>query len=1162
MSALTGTAQPTVTPDLPVMRLDEVGIYSVGYAYRGAQPKFFPLGWSGFFDDETGVACQSFGSQNGKAAFLLHSPWRGGVGVAFQQFTFALPNQATRVVVRGFTALRTENVANSDGVTFRLTVNGQRLFSYHQTNDLWRAFSYDLTAWRGSNVTLRFEVDPGPNNSPSFDYSFWADRALILEGYSPPQVARLSPPPLVLSNVWATGAAEVAPHSAFPGTSSYSLSNDVATFRYSGPDGELTYEWRRPQSALDSLFGSIILRARMEGDKSVEVPLATAAELTWTQAATPLGSTWTQEAGGLALQRTFILGTNSVPVRVAGQLVGKTLALVVSCDAPEISALEAGTWGPVLRRRQVPVPFYSGSAYYLPNENLFVGALLDFTASAASSHSGSKAHYTALTDRTRVPLRERVLFTAAWHLAEVLPNPPNPPSPWLNYLKDKIVLDIWGGTFANISNNFSALADYGITNCIAIIHNWQRSGYDNALPMHYPANAAYGGDQGMRNLIAAGKQHGIRSALHENYVDYYPNYDFYDTNHIALDSSGALQLAWYNPGTKIQSFAIKPNAILPLAAAQSPEIHRRYSTEANYLDVHSAVPPWFHVDQRAGEAGAGRFSLVRGVHRQLWEYERETHRGPVLGEGNNHWYWSGLLDGVEAQFGSGWPGNGGFTVPLAVDFDLIKIHPLQFNHGMGYYSRWWPTESYHTNWAGPAPMVVLDRYRMQEVAFGHAGFLDGSVYSHIPYAWLEHHLLSPLMARYARARPVEVAYLAGDGSWLDTSAAVRRNDAAPFEVVKLRYENELTITANSRSNAIALESHTLPAFGWVAEGAGISAGTTLRDGVVADFSDTTDSLFLNARPASDWNLSSYRRVRPTVASFSQTGPRAFRVLYNWSAQDRVERDYRCFVHFDAGGSIRAQQDHVLTTPTSRWDSGQTISDGPWNVTLPANLPDGDYTWLIGLFDPADGGRVPLQGLDDGTARIRLGVLRLADFGTTVTFTPETNSTPFDPGAWYSQHLNTANRVIDFGDARTDGSVWLRLVGNEWVMKTWPRDRAFTIEFNSARFSPPNKILSPGGVTTEVVPIKNGNYWRLPSNAAHEYRWTNQPPRLSISRTNDTVVISWPAAGTGYALETTTRLDAPSDWGTAAPSPVTANGLTSVTMPLSEPMRFHRLRADL
>ena len=126
-SLICASAQPAITPDLPVMNLDELGVYAVGYAYRGQPEQQFPLGWSGFFEDRTGVACEPFGTQNGKAAFLLHCPWRNGTGISFQQFVFSLPAQATRILLRGATAMRSENVTNSDGVTFRLYANGAKL---------------------------------------------------------------------------------------------------------------------------------------------------------------------------------------------------------------------------------------------------------------------------------------------------------------------------------------------------------------------------------------------------------------------------------------------------------------------------------------------------------------------------------------------------------------------------------------------------------------------------------------------------------------------------------------------------------------------------------------------------------------------------------------------------------------------------------------------------------------------------------------------------------------------------------------------------------------------------------------------------------------------------------------------------------------------------
>jgi hypothetical protein len=49
-SVLSAAAQPVVTPDLPVMSLDVLGVYAVGYAYRGQLEQQFLLGWSGFFE--------------------------------------------------------------------------------------------------------------------------------------------------------------------------------------------------------------------------------------------------------------------------------------------------------------------------------------------------------------------------------------------------------------------------------------------------------------------------------------------------------------------------------------------------------------------------------------------------------------------------------------------------------------------------------------------------------------------------------------------------------------------------------------------------------------------------------------------------------------------------------------------------------------------------------------------------------------------------------------------------------------------------------------------------------------------------------------------------------------------------------------------------------
>lgn len=1078
------TAQPIITPDSSVMRLDEIGLYTIGYAYRGQPERLFPVGWSGFFEERTGLVCLPAGVVNGKPAFLLHCPWRGGTGVAFQTFTFRLP-RVKSAFLRGFTAMRPDIITQSDGVTFRIFIGGRKVLEEHRTDAEWKPFRIDLTPLMGQTVTIRFETDPGPRDNPSFDFSLWAERELVLEGYQPKPVSRPSPPPLNLKTLSSSPTGTIAPRSAFAGKTGLEIRNDVAVFRYTGADGVLEYRWRKPTSDTTALFGDWVLRAQMKGDTPVEVPLATSASADWVQDATPVDTRWERKGDTVVCTRRYRMGSGEVTLRITARSYHKSLILEVSSDRPGIRAVDAGGWGPTLRRKQVATPYYGGQVFYLPAENLFVNAILDWTDSHATSHDGLRAIYGALTDGTRNVLRERVVFTAAWHAAEVLPNVPNPPSPYLQRVGDKIVLDIWGGRFVDIARDFETLTEYGITNCIALIHVWQRSGYDNALPMHIPALADLGGDEGMKVLVQTGVKLGYYVALHENYVDYYPNYDHYDENDIALDSEGKKQLAWYNPGTKIQSFAVKPNAILRLAATQSPEIHRRYGTNANYLDVHSAVPPWFHVDMRAGEEGAGMFKRVWDVHRALWEYERKTHGGPVFGEGNNHWYWSGCLDGVEAQFGTGWGWGQGLSAPLAVEFDLLKIHPLQFNHGMGYYERWWS----NARWGAVPPMVILDQYRMQEVAYGHAGFLGSAVWNLVPFAWLEHHLLVPVMARYATAKVADIHYHRG-GRWVDSTTAAKTGS---WQRVRVRYSNGLTIVANSAKEHLRVGAFVLPQFGWLATGGGVTAYTALRQGVVVDYSETADTIFANARHIAHWNMTGLKRIRPEVVQFSQSGARTFRVTYRWRVNDTLERDYFCFVHFsqlppepwDEG--IKFQHDHPLPKPTSQWRRGEEVIDGEYTVTVPESVPDGDYQWTIGLYAPGGGGRVNMEGEVDRHGRVLLGVLQVRDGGRTIRFVPE-RSTGEDRLALYSANLNATGKVVDFGAVRTNGSVLLRRRGQGWELIAFPREADFVVDLNIARFPMPARVQCVDGDVPSVQPVRAGNWWRLRLSGARAYRW--------------------------------------------------------------------------
>jgi hypothetical protein len=650
------------------------------------------------------------------------------------------------------------------------------------------------------------------------------------------------------------------------------------------------------------------------------------------------------------------------------------------------------------------------------------------------------------------------------------------------------VFDIWGGSYADIAATLAMLGDHGITDHAVIIHDWQHHGYDNGLPTHYPANPRLGTEDEMRELIAAGKRLGHYMALHENYVDYYPNYEHFQDEHVALDSDGQRQLAWYHPGTKIQSFAVAPNVMGDLARTQSPEIHRRYGTNASFLDVSSCVPPWFHTDQRAGTALAGNLQQTWNAHRELWQFLRTTYEGPVLGEGNGHWLWSGWLDGVEAQFGTGWPHNAGMTAPLLVDFNLLRVHPLQLNHGMGYFSRWHDDAP----WGDTLPMVVLDQYRMQEIAYGHAGFLSSN-WNRLQDAWLESHLLSPVTARHATATVERIEYHTGE-RWVDTTAAVKTGQ---LDRVRIIWNNGLVIVANSGEGPWEVEGVTLPRFGWLARSADMMAYTALRDDVVVDFVQTPDSLFANSRPAADWQADQQiLAAHPKISSFEQTGPRQFQVTYAWDVLRDLPDTAHCVATWHEPMSWanrpwhqRWLHRHTPATPTDTWRAGHRILDGPHEVTIPETADDGEYLWEMTLVT-AGGRALPLDGYCDGRERVRLGHVVVRESGDTLSFRPPSD---FEPrSAWQGQHVNPRGHEIDFGPVRTDGSISLRRVDDQWHVRTLPRERAFSVWFHASAVAMPEAITAEmaDGQTVTIPTRTQGEYWGWEQNGGRLYRWSD------------------------------------------------------------------------
>ena len=69
------------------------------------------------------------------------------------------------------------------------------------------------------------------------------------------------------------------------------------------------------------------------------------------------------------------------------------------------------------------------------------------------------------------------------------------------------------------------------------------------------------------------------------------------------------------------------------------------------------------------------------------------------------------------------------------------------------------------------------------------------------------------------------------------------------------------------------------------------------------------------------------------------------------------------------------------------------------------------------------------------------------------------------------------------------------------------------------------------------------------------------PALSITLTNQQVVLSWPQGTNVYKLQTTTDLPSQNSWNTLTNVPTVSNGQSVVTLAITDAKRYFRLRSE-
>ncbi|HOX38565.1 MAG TPA: hypothetical protein PL033_11300 [Candidatus Brocadiia bacterium] len=487
----------------------------------------------------------------------------------------------------------------------------------------------------------------------------------------------------------------------------------------------------------------------------------------------------------------------------------KSLIVEIAADNPAVEAMRLGRAEGVASPKIFKIPYltYGGNdAYSLYADGLFYFCQFDWYVSDASELYGGGsvgkdwavynggAAYNRKTDGMRNPVRERLFINVSPDFQETLPTIANPPSPMKEAQGDRLWRVKGGNNYAAELAEVRQRRNYGCEKVSIRYHEdfWRDGGESFTFRLNAAPKA--GGDEAVRRFVADVKDLGWRVGLYTNYTDFSPVNSFWSEDWVSRSSDGDWMRAW------CRCYAPKPMISVKMEAELAPKIQEKFGENHSYCDVHTAVSPFSRVDYDARVPEAGKFRRTFECYGRLLYNEKFAHNGPVYSEGNNHWWYAGLTDGNYAQIISNAPPK----EPMLVDFDLLKMHPLNMDAGMGAPGMFFRSGPYD-----------LDQFIATTIAYGHIGYLDWSDFASELKIY---YMIQQIQKRYAMVPVSQIEY-EHNGEMLDTSRALA-SGAYRKGRIHVTYENGTEVFVNGSDESWKIagpeQKFELPKWGYAA----------------------------------------------------------------------------------------------------------------------------------------------------------------------------------------------------------------------------------------------------------------------------------------------------------------------------------------------------------
>lgn len=634
---------------------------------------------------------------------------------------------------------------------------------------------------------------------------------------------------------------------------------EAFVFTYAGADGRLTYRLEPKTGTWSDLSAEWegrgqLIRPCMDGGVRFAVDgkavLPEGFEHVGTeQQGDAVVSRWRVGAGGVSCDVTYTY-----------RLWSKSLVIDTVATGGNVAEVRYGSAKGLENPRLVTNPYYTygGSRPAVavsgpPEAPLFLTGNTDWYLSNASEpwaenlarpaevHFNGGTRYTPLTDGKRNDCYERFFITLSPRYEEVLPTIANPVSPWKHITGTKLWRAHGAGNRDTDRAYWKRCHRYGMREVVVTDHEtmWRDGG--ESFTFRTKAAPGKGGDEGAAAYSRYMQDElGFTYGPYNNFTDFAPVNEYWTPDLINRTPDNQLQHAW------TRCYAPKPARAVEFCELLSPINESKYHFSTAYCDVHTAVTPWSRVDYDPRVPGAGTFAAVYYSYGEIMLLQKDAWDGPVYSEGNNHFSYCGLTDGNYAQDQRYGPA----TNPWLVDFDLLKMHDLCCNFGMGNVEMFFGRDA----GLGESRQEIdasIDRFFAAAVAFGHPGFLtfDGGYH----HALRSYYMLQQLHSRYCLASPQSIRYVDAAGRLLDTSTAVASDAYRRSQIVTRYTDGTVTAVNGSLTERMKTSAHgrdiDLPPngyLGWSEDGS-IEVRSSDPDNHRCDYADTPAYLFVDGR---------------------------------------------------------------------------------------------------------------------------------------------------------------------------------------------------------------------------------------------------------------------------------------------------------------------------